>query len=128
MLEALGAGFAHLIDPVHLGMLCLGVLFGLLLGIIPGIGGTVGLCLLLPFVFALPTPTSAIALLIGMCAVTQTSDAITAVLLGIPGTAGGVATILDGAPMGRKGEAGRAMGAAFMASAIFLSWSRKLVK
>ena len=95
MIEAMWSGFAQLIEPAHFGMLCLGVGLGILIGIIPGVGGTVGFALLLPFVYRL-SPTGAIAVLIGMCAVTVTADTITCVLLAIPGTSGSVATIVDG--------------------------------
>jgi TctA family transporter len=54
--------------------------------------------------------------LIGLFAVTTTSDTITCVLLAIPGSAGSVATIVDGHPMARRGEAARALSAAFIAS------------
>ena len=93
----------------------LGVLLGLAVGIIPGIGGTTGFALVLPFIFHFDA-TAAIALLIGVAAVTVTSDTITCVLLSIPGSGGSVATIIDGHPMARKGEAHRALSAAFVAS------------
>ena len=95
----------------------LGVFIGLFMGIIPGLGGMVGMSLLLPFVFGMD-PYSGIALLIGMMAVVQTGDTFPAVLLGIPGTVGSQATIMDGYPLARQGQAGRALGAAFLASMI----------
>lgn len=95
----------------------LGTFLGLLIGVIPGIGGLVGLSLLLPFTFAMD-PYTALAFLVGVQAVTTTSDTIPAVLFGVPGTVGSAATVLDGHPMARKGEAGRAYGAAFTASVI----------
>ncbi len=104
-------------DPVRLGFLSLGVLFGLVIGVIPGLGGIVGLSLLLPFTFDMD-PFTAMAFLIGLSAVVATSDTIPAVLFGVPGTVGSAATILDGFPMARKGEAGRAFGAAFTASVL----------
>ncbi len=104
-------------DPMRMLFLISGVLMGLVLGIIPGLGGLVGLSILLPFTFALD-PYSAIAMLLGLSAVTVTSDTIPAVLFSVPGTVGSAATILDGYPMAQKGEAGRALGAAFTASVI----------
>ena len=108
---------AIMADPVRLGFLAFGVVVGLALGVIPGLGGLVGLSLLLPFTFNLDA-YSAIAMLIGVGSVVTTSDTIPAVLFGVPGTVGSAATILDGHPMARRGEAGRAFGAAFMASMI----------
>ena len=106
-----------MVDPERIGFLALGVLIGLVLGVIPGLGGLVGLSLLLPFTFDMD-PYTALAFLMGLQAVVVTSDTIPAVLFGVPGTVGSAATILDGYPMARKGEAGRAFGAAFSASVI----------
>lgn len=104
-----------LLQPVGLGYLCIGVLCGLVLGVIPGLGGLVGLTLLLPFTYTME-PVTAIAFLMGLSAVTATSDSIPAVLFGVPGTVASAATVMDGFPMARKGQAGRALGAAFAAS------------
>ena len=101
----------------RMSFLLLGVLIGLILGVIPGLGGLVGLSLLLPFTFDMDAYT-ALAFLMGLQSVTVTSDTIPAVLFGVPGTVGSAATILDGYPMARKGQAGRAFGAAFTASVI----------
>ena len=81
------------------------------LGVIPGLGGIVGMALLLPFTFDMDA-YSAFAFLLGMGSVTTTSDTIPAVLFGVPGTAGSAATVLDGIPLAKQGEAGRAFGAA----------------
>ncbi len=106
-----------LLDPTRLAFLSLGVTIGLILGVIPGLGGLVGLALLLPFTFSMD-PYTALAFLMGLQAVVVTSDTIPAVLFGVPGTVGSAATILDGFPMARRGEAGRAFGAAFTASVL----------
>ncbi len=101
--------------PLRLMFLFLGVVMGLALGAIPGLGGLVGLALLLPFTFDMD-PHNAFATMIGLISVTSTSDTIPSVLFGVPGTAASQATILDGHPMAKRGEAGRAFGAAYMAS------------
>jgi TctA family transporter len=115
MLDMAVQAAVNLTDPLRLAFLALGVMFGLMLGVIPGLGGLVGLSLLLPFTFNMD-PYTALAFLMGLNAVVVTSDTIPAVLFGVPGTVGSAATILDGYPMARKGEAGRAFGAAFSAS------------
>jgi len=115
MLGAAGDALVILFDPFRLMLLFSGVLMGLVLGILPGIGGLVGLALLLPFTFNLD-PFAAFALLLGLAAVTSTSDTIPAILFGVPGTAASQATVLDGLPMSKKGEAGRALSAAYTAS------------
>ena len=104
-----------MLDPTRLMVLGAGVLVGLAIGVIPGLGGIVGMALLIPFTFEMD-PYSAFAFLIGMGSVTTTSDTVPAVLFGVPGTTGSAATILDGHPLAKQGQAGRAFGAAYMAS------------
>ncbi len=110
MLDAALTALGIMTEPTRLVFLFSGVLIGLGLGVIPGLGGIVGMALLLPFTFTMD-PYSAFAFLLGMGSVTTTSDTIPAVLFGVPGTTGSAATILDGHPMAKKGEAGRAFGA-----------------
>jgi TctA family transporter len=71
--------------------------------------------MLLPFTFTMD-PYSAFALLLGLGATTATGDPIPAILFGVPGGAASAATVLDGFPMAKKGEAGRALSAAYMSS------------
>ncbi len=108
-------------------MLTAGVVLGLVVGILPGLGGSAGLALLLPFIYGMD-PAPALAMMVGLLAVTTTSDTFPAVLMGIPGTAGSQATVLDGFPMSRRGEATRALSAGLVSSifgglvgAVFLS-------
>ncbi|MPZ37868.1 MAG: hypothetical protein GEU95_07350 [Rhizobiales bacterium] len=117
MLDAAGSALLLILEPTRLMYLALGVLMGLALGIMPGVGGLAGMALLLPFTFNMD-PYAAFGLLLGMGAVTTTSDTIPAVLFGVPGTAGSQATVLDGFPMAKRGEAGRALAAAYTASLI----------
>ncbi|MFY9241095.1 MAG: tripartite tricarboxylate transporter permease, partial [Roseovarius sp.] len=105
----------------HFLFLMAGILLGLTVGILPGLGGTTALAILLPFVSAFE-PTSALALMIGVLAPTTTSDTFPAVLIGVPGTAGSQATVLDGYPMAKRGEAARALSAAFLSSMIGGVW------
>ena len=81
---------------------------GLVLGIVPGIGGLAGTAMLLPFTFDMD-PYSAFALLLGLGATTATGDPIPAILFGVPGGAASAATVLDGYPDGqaRRGRAAR---------------------
>ncbi|MCK4783844.1 MAG: tripartite tricarboxylate transporter permease [Desulfobacteraceae bacterium] len=90
---------------------------GLAIGILPGLGGIVGMTILLPIIYGMD-PHIAFALLIGMVAVIPTSDTFPSVMMGIPGSSGSQATIMDGYPLAKKGEAARALGAAFTASLI----------
>jgi TctA family transporter len=104
-------------DPVHLIMLVAGVLAGTVIGILPGLGGIACVAILLPFIYTLDVHTAMI-LLVGSLAVVHTSDTITSVLIGTPGSAAAAATILDGHPLAKQGEAGRALSAAFLSSMV----------
>lgn len=115
MLDAMLAALSSLLSGPHLLYLGLGVLMGLCVGIFPGLGGIAGLSLLLPFIYGMDT-ISALALLIGLVAVIPTSDTFTSVLMGIPGSSGSQATVLDGFPLAKQGQAARALSAAFSAS------------
>ena len=106
-----------ILNPTRMLYLFAGVCMGLALGILPGIGGIAGTALLLPFTYDLDPPT-AFALLLGLGATTTTADPIAAILFGAPGHAASAATTLDGYPMTRRGEAGRALGASYMAALI----------
>ena len=92
-----------------------GTLIGLILGILPGLGPTTGGALILPFTIALD-PLSAIILLTSIYCAGTYGGAITAVLINTPGTPAAAATCLDGYPLAQKGEAGRALGIATVAS------------
>ncbi|MBI2210140.1 MAG: tripartite tricarboxylate transporter permease, partial [Deltaproteobacteria bacterium] len=104
-------------DPLHIGMLMAGVMAGTVIGILPGMGGIASVAILLPFIFKLDVNT-AMVLLIGSVAVVHTSDTITSVLIGTPGSAAAAATVLDGHPLAKQGQAGRALSAAFLSSLI----------
>ena len=104
-------------DPYHMAMLMAGVLAGTVIGILPGLGGIACVAILLPFIYTMDV-NSAMILLVGSLAVVHTSDTITSVLIGTPGSAAAAATILDGHPLAKQGEAGRALSAAFLSSMI----------
>ncbi|RXJ89744.1 tricarboxylate transporter [Arcobacter sp. CECT 8983] len=115
--ETLMSAFTELMQVQHMIYLLGGVFLGILVGILPGLGGIVGFSIMLPFLYGMDQ-TSALAMLIGMVAVIPTSDTFTSVLMGIPGSSASQATVLDGYPMSKRGEAARALGAAFSASLI----------
>lgn len=115
MLDAFLTALQTVMTGTHLLYLGGGVALGLAIGIFPGLGGIAGLSLLLPFLYGME-PTTALAMLIGLVAVIPTSDTFTSVLMGIPGSSGSQATVLDGFPMAKRGEAARALSAAFSAS------------
>ena len=114
-LPAFGAALALIFQPEQMMFLVLGVLLGLSVGVFPGLGGIAGLSLVLPFMFGMD-PVSGLALMVGLVAVVPTSDTFASVLLGIPGSTASQATVLDGFPLAKKGEAARALSAAFASS------------
>jgi TctA family transporter len=117
MLDAAIHALAVIIEPMRLLIMGAGVVLGLSLGVIPGLGGVVALAILIPFTYNLDA-FSAFALLLGMASVTTVSDLIPAVLFGVPGTVGAAATVLDGHPLAKQGQAARAFGAGYAASLI----------
>ena len=102
---------APLFSSKLLLVLFFGTLFGLILGVLPGLGPTTGGALILPFTMTLD-PLSAIVLLTSIYCAGTYGGAITAVLINTPGTPAAAATCLDGYPLAQKGEAGRALGMA----------------
>ena len=114
-LPALGEAFALIVQPQQLLYLSLGVLLGLSVGVFPGLGGIAGLSLVLPFIYGME-PVSGLALMVGLVAVIPTADTFASVLMGIPGSSASQATVLDGFPLSRQGQAARALSAAFVSS------------
>ena len=114
-IPALGEAIALIFQPQQLVFLFIGVVLGLAIGVFPGLGGIAGLSLVLPFMFGLE-PVSGLALMVGLIAVVPTSDTFASVLLGIPGSTASQATVLDGFPLAKKGEAARALSSAFVSS------------
>lgn len=117
MLEALFEGLSLVLSWPTFGFMLAGMALGYSVGILPGLGGAVTLAIALPFTFGL-RPQDAFAFLIGITAVNETSGDITSILFGVPGEATTAATVVDGHPMAKAGEAGRALGAALTSSLI----------
>ncbi|RGP35409.1 tricarboxylate transporter [Pseudotabrizicola alkalilacus] len=115
MIDTLLTAFATLLTFQHLFYMLVGVSVGLVIGVIPGLGGIAGLSLLIPFLYGMDEIT-ALAMLIGLVAVIPTSDTFSSVLMGIPGSSASQATVLDGFPLAKQGQAARALSAAFISS------------
>jgi TctA family transporter len=115
LLQAASQGLQNLYDPYVLLAILIGVSIGTFTAVAPqGMGTPLAYAILLPFIIQW-NPITAIALLIGISAVSAICAAYLPVLFGIPGGSGSMATVLDGYPMGQRGEARRALGASFMA-------------
>lgn len=110
-------GLTQIFTLSTFGLMILGILIGFAVGILPGLGGPTALALMLPFIVKMKA-VEAFAFLIGMAAVTNTTGDITSILIGVPGEPTTAATIVDGHPMAKKGEAGRALGAVLMSSLV----------
>jgi len=115
LISTVGSALVEMLQVHRMLYLFGGVTMGLALGILPGIGGVAGIALLLPFTYNLD-PTTAMALLLGLASTSTTADPISAIVLGAPGHAASAATALDGYPMTKRGEGGRALGAAYMSA------------
>ena len=101
--------------PFNLVLMLVGVTLGVIIGVLPGLGGANGIAILLPLTFTMP-PTSAIIMLSCIYWGALFGGAITSVLFNIPGEPWSVATTFDGYPMARNGKAGEALTAAFTSS------------
>ena len=101
--------------PFNLFILVCGVVGGIIIGIIPGLGTTMGIALLIPFTFTL-SPDVGMSLLVAIFVGGVSGGCVTAILIRMPGTPASVATLLDGFPMAQNGFAGQAIGNAVVAS------------
>lgn len=108
-LTSLAHGFVIALQPQNLLYCFIGVTMGTLVGVLPGIGPTATVALLLPATFHL-NPISAIIMLSGICYGAMYGGSTTSILLNIPGEASSVVTCLDGYQMARQGRAGAALG------------------
>jgi putative tricarboxylic transport membrane protein len=116
-INALFNGFAIAMTPFNLLLMLVGVTLGVIIGVLPGLGGANGIAILLPLTFTMP-PTSAIIMLSCIYWGALFGGAITSILFNIPGEPWSVATTFDGYPMARNGKAGEALTAAFTSSFI----------
>jgi len=116
-MEPLLQGLAFILQPTTLLWIVVGDIVGIFIGALPGLTATMGLALFLPVTIQLDSLT-AISLLLGLYFGAVTGASIPAVLFGIPGNPNAIATVFDGLPMARKGQAGVALGGAVIASFI----------
>ena len=108
-------GFAVAATLPNLGFMLIGITLGVLIGVLPGLGGANGVAILLPLTFSM-NPTSAIIMLSCIYWGALFGGAITSILFNIPGEPWSVATTFDGFPMAQQGKAAQALTAAFTSS------------
>ena len=116
-LGSLLGGFAVILTPLNIGLMFVGIILGVLIGVLPGLGGANGVAILLPLTFTM-SPTSAIVMLSCIYWGALFGGAITSILFNIPGEPWSVATTFDGYPMAQRGKAAQALTAAFTSSFI----------
>jgi len=116
-INALFHGFSVALTPFNLLLMFIGVTLGVIIGVLPGLGGANGIAILLPLTFSMP-PTSAVIMLSCIYWGALFGGAITSILFNIPGEPWSVATTFDGYPMAQQGRAGEALTAAFTSSFI----------
>jgi len=114
-INSLMQGFAVILTPMNIGLMFVGIILGVLIGVLPGLGGANGVAILLPLTFTM-SPTSAIIMLSCIYWGALFGGAITSILFNIPGEPWSVATTFDGYPMAQKGHAGAALTTAFTSS------------
>ena len=114
-ISSLLQGFAVVLTPMNIGLMFVGIILGVLIGVLPGLGGANGVAILLPLTFTM-SPTSAIVMLSCIYWGALFGGAITSILFNIPGEPWSVATTFDGYPMAQNGQAGRALTSAFTSS------------
>jgi putative tricarboxylic transport membrane protein len=117
MIENLLAGLQDLLSIHNFVFMNFGMIVGIIFGAVPGLSTNLGIMLMLPLTFAL-NPTSGILLLMGVYCGGTYGGSITAILIGTPGTNVAIATVLDGYPMAKRGQATKALTMALVASTI----------
>ena len=113
--QSLLHGFSIALGWANLGYMLIGITLGVLIGVLPGLGGANGVAILLPLTFSM-NPTSAIIMLTCIYWGALFGGAITSILFNIPGEPWSVATTFDGHPMAQQGRAAQALTAAFTSS------------
>jgi putative tricarboxylic transport membrane protein len=116
----LAGGFATALQPINIAFLAAGCFLGLIIGVLPGLGGTSGVAILLPisvYITASSGPTTAIIFLAGIYWGALFGGVVTSILFNIPGEPWAVALLFDGYPLAkRKGKPGLALTSSFLAS------------
>src|SRR5688500_4921959 len=113
----LGLGLETALSPENLLFCFIGVVLGTAVGVLPGIGPTATIALLLPITFTLE-PVTALIMLAGIYYGAQYGGSTTAILINLPGESSAAVTAIDGHEMARNGRAGPALATAAIGSFI----------
>lgn len=109
--------FQTSLTPMVFLYMAIGVIAGICIGALPGLTATMGVALLLPMTFGMDAAQGILMLIEIYCGAIY-GGSISAVLLHTPGTPASAATAIDGYALAQRGEAGRALGTATLASYI----------
>ena len=116
-MELLKMGFGYVFEPSMFFMVCIAIVLGTVFGALPGVSATMAVALGLTFTYTME-PIPAIVFLVAIYCSSITGGSITAILFKIPGVPSSAPTTFDGYPMAQRGEAGKALGVALLASAV----------
>jgi putative tricarboxylic transport membrane protein len=116
LIDNLSLGFSVATSFQNLGFCLIGVLLGTLIGVLPGIGATATIAMLLPITFQIGDPASSLIMLAGIYYGAQYGGSTTAILINMPGESSSAVTAIDGYQMARKGRAGAALAIAAIGS------------
>ena len=116
LISNLALGFATATTLTNLAFCLIGALLGTLIGVLPGIGATATIAMLLPITFQLGDPVSSLIMLAGIYYGAQYGGSTTAILINMPGESSSAVTAIDGYQMARKGRAGAALAIAAIGS------------
>lgn len=117
MIEHALTALDALFEPMRLLALFGGMMVGMVFGMLPGLGGVAAVSILLPFIYYMDD-YAGLAMLLGAVSVVYTSDTITSVLLGAPGSPASAPTAIEGHALAKQGQAARALGVGFLASMV----------
>jgi putative tricarboxylic transport membrane protein len=116
LISNLALGFATATTLTNLAFCLLGALLGTLVSVLPGIGATATIAMLLPITFQLGDPVTSLIMLAGIYYGAQYGGSTTAILINMPGESSSAVTAIDGYQLARKGRAGAALAVAAIAS------------
>lgn len=117
MLEEIAGSLIVVLELQNLLAIFIGVAFGIFMGAVPGLTGTMGIALIIPLTYTM-TPITAFCILLGAYKGCLFGGSIPAILINTPGSPAAAATVLDGYPLCRQGRASEAMGMALWSSVI----------
>ncbi len=116
MIEGMLDGLLTAVSPFNLVMVVTGCVIGTLIGMLPGLGPMSIIAIMIPIAISIGDPSSALILLAGVYYGAIFGGSTSSILINAPGVASTVATAFDGYPMARKGQAGKALTIAAIAS------------